>query len=546
MKTAVFIENHPQATDTIRRWDELKSRRSKHEQDWEDIARLIRPQRGGFSQNDHKTRDHTKPLSSEPILAASSFASGIYASITNPANRWGGLETPDPQFNKWKPMADWIDHATNKVLASFGPSVSQFYSATYQAYTDLAAFGNCTGYDQVDIGKKRFIDVTLSLAEVVVDIDAHGRVVEMIRKFTLKPRAAVREYGDKSLPDKISDMAVKGASDDLTFYYHILPNDQFVKGKLGPRGKEWLAFTVCEVGRGLVKTAGHDEMPGYYTRWDVDSGHTYGTGQGFIALASARTHNLMDAATIRAAQFAADPTKLAPDRNAIPLNGTFRPGVTIYGGTNMQGNPVVRNMEHSTNIGLTIEEKRAKLEEVKTAFHYSLMTMHNRTGVSEEETRIMEEAQLRNWAPNADRVMEEYGARKFERRFKLLWRQGQINPPPPDAGGMALRVRYQSMAAMAMKAREGAAIRQFVNDLAPMAQTGSRALDRRDDDAIIEALHEASPSLPASILRSREDADHIAQVRAEKQEQAEQVQLAQAAGGVAKDLGVTLGAEGIQ
>lgn len=546
MKQDAVIENDPRAIEAMRRWDELKTRRTSFEQDWEDIAALMRPQRGGFGLYDHKRRDQVKPLSSDPSLALGSFAAGIYSSLTNPANRWGGFETPDEDLNKWRPMAEWNDHVTNRVLASFSPAVSGFYGATFQAYSDLAGFGNAAGYDQIDTKNRKFIDVTMSLAEVVVDIDAHGRVVEMVRKFTLKPRAAVREYGETSLPKKIVDLATDGKSDDLVFFYHVVANDQFVKGKLGPRGKPWLAVTACQLERALVKMGGHDDMPVYYPRWDVDSGMTYGTGPGMVALPSARTHNLMDAATIRAAQHAADPTKLAPDRQAVPLNGTFRPGSVVYGGIDMRGNTMIRNMEHATNIGLTMEEKRAKSEAVKEAFHYSVMSLAGRTGVTEEETRIQEEARLRNWAPHADRIMEEYAARKFERRFRLLWRAGQLRPPPPEAAGQPLRVRYQSSAAMAMRAREGAAVRQFIGDMGPLAQMNPRYLDRLDPDAIAEALHDASPSLPARILRSRDDADELARARAEQEAQAKQMQMMEQAGGVAKDIGITLDAGGMQ
>lgn len=546
MKQSPVVENDPYAKETIQRWGELKQVRAMHEPDWEDIARLIRPQRGGFGSDSHVGRKMEKPLSSEPIMAASGFAAGIYSAITNPANRWGGLETTDADFNKWKPMADWNDHATSKVLASFGPAVSGFYSATFQGYSDLAAFGNFAAYDQIDTVNKRFIDVTMSLAEVVVDIDAHGRVVEMVRKFTLKPRAAVREYGGANLPAKVVEMADKGTSDDITFYYHILPNDQFVKGLLGPKGKKWLAITACEIKHSRVRMGGHDEMPVYYSRWDVDSGHTYGTGPGFISLASARMVNLMDAATIRAAQAAADPTRLAPDRQAVPLNGTFRPGSVVYGAVDMRGNALIRNLDTSPNIGLTMDEKRSKIEAVKEAFHYSIMSLSGRTGVTDDESRIMEEARLRNWAPNADRIMEEYGARKFERRFQMLWRAGQIMPPPTEAAGKGMRVRYQSHAAMAMRAREGQAIRQFVGDLAPLAQVDPRYMDRVDADALTEALHDASPSLPSSILKSRDDADQIAQGRAQQAEQQQMMQMAQAGGGVVKDLAGALGQGGLQ
>lgn len=547
MKQAIALEESDRAKATIQRFQELKAIRAHHEQDWEDIARLIRPQRGGFSLDLQAKRKMEKPLSSEPILAHSSFASGIYASITNPANRWMGLQTPDDDLNAWKPMADWNDLVTRKVLKSFGPDVSSFYSSTYQAYADIAAFGNAAAYDEIDMAKRRFVDVTMSLAEVVVDIDAHGRVIELIRKYSLKPRAALREYGPDRLPSEVQDMEQKSNAQDLVFYQHVLPNDDFIKGKLGHRGKRWLSITVCEVKRTLVKVGGYDEMPSYYPRWDVDSGMTYGTGPGFIALPSTRQVNLMDAAHIRAAQMAADPPNLAPDRDAIELQGYIRPGHTVYGGVDQRGNPLLQKMRVNPDIGLSIDEKRAKVEAVREAFHYTLMSLNGRTGLTTEETMIMEEARLRNWAPHADRIMEEYGARKVERRFRLLWRAGQLPPPPPEAEGLPLQVTYQSQAAQAMRAREGQSIRQFISDLGPLAQLDPRYADRLDPDGVVEALHDASPNLPASILRSRGDADQIQQGRAEQAEQQQQMEMAAQAGGVVKDLAAAVpGAGGLQ
>lgn len=533
------------AHEAMRRWDELRAQRVQFEGDWEDIARLIRPQRGGFSNDKSKDRRQQKPLSSEPIMANNSMSSGLYAAITNPSNRWGGLETPDKDFNNWKPMAEWNDMATSRVLASFRPANSTFYSSTYQGYADISAFGQFAHYDEIDLEEQRFIDVTMSLAQVVVDVDAHGRVCEMVRRYHMAPRAAMRYFKKRrdALPAKLVDMAAKGSNDDIVFFHHIFLNDSYSSGKLGPAGKKYLSVHATEMEETTIRVAGYHEMPTYYPRWDVDSGQIYATGPGFVALASARVNHQMESATLRAAQYAADQTVLAPNRKHLPLEGTVRPGAVLYGGMTARGNQVVQALNKTSNIGLTMEEKKAKVGEIKNAFYYSLMSMHNRTGITTEEVQILQEAQLRNWAPHADRVMEEYAARKIERRFKMLWRSGQIAPPPKEAEGVPLMVRYQSAATMALKAREAIAVRQFIGDLGALAQLGSsgtRAGDRFDEDAAIEALHDASPTLPASILRSRDDANQRAQSRAAAQE--EQMQAAQlmeavkTGGAAAKDL----------
>ena len=197
------MEKDPRAEEAIRRWGELKTERARFEQDWEDIARLIRPQRGGFALDDHTRRVHEKPLSSAPIIAQSTFAGELYGTITNPANRWMGLKTTDPELNDWQPMREWLHSSASRVLASFRPAMSGFYDASLQLYSDIAAFGNSAQYDEVQEGSRRILDVTLSLAEVVWDIDAHGSVIEIVHKFRLTARAAVRMFDGKGVSGRV-------------------------------------------------------------------------------------------------------------------------------------------------------------------------------------------------------------------------------------------------------------------------------------------------------------------------------------------------------
>jgi len=528
-------KNHIRAHEAMTRWRQLKQDRAQHERDWADIARLIRPQRGGFSLADPGSRTMEKALSSEPIQAASSFASGIYSGLTNPASTWFGFETPDPDLNAWQAMAEWNDIVTRRVFASFGPSLSSFYSSTFQAYADIAAFGNAVAYDEFDPVERRFMDVTLSLAEVVFDVDAWGRVWEWVRRFSLTPRQAVARFGVAALPPSVRKAAEEGGQADVWLYHHILPNADWRSGRIGAKGKPVLSITICEMDEWLVREAGYEELPAYAPRWDVDTGQVCGTGPGFVALPSARSVHQMEAATLRAAQFAADPTLLAPSREDWPLSGTIRPGTVVYNGVNARGDQMVRPLQIGGGIGLTVQEKASKVEEIKNAFHYSILTLQGRTGVTAEESQIIEEARMREWAPHSDRIMEEYAARKVERRFRELWRRGQLPPPPKEAAGVPLQVRYTSAAQLAKKAREGSEIMRFIQNLAPLAQISPRAIDRFDVDAAIEALHEASPNLPAKILRARDAADKLAEARAQQQQMAQMAQMAQPLAGAMKD-----------
>jgi hypothetical protein len=536
----VARENHEAARAARRRWDELKTERNSHERDWQSIARLLRPQRSGFGLDDHTGEHPEKPLSSAPIMAQTNFAAGLYGSLTNPANRWMGLRTADPDLNRWQPARAWLDTASDIVLGSFAPAVSPFYSAAVQLFSDLAAFGNAAQYDEAHIEERRILDQTLSLAEVVWDIDGHGRVCEVVRRFRLKPAAAVALFRG-AVPARVAEMAERGANDRVVFLQHVLKNDGYRRGMAGARGKPWLSLHVCEIGDTLVREGGYEEMPFYVARWEVESGATCGTGPGFVALASARTHARMDEATIRAAQRAADPTILAPDRQDWPLSATIRPGAVVYGGINMQGQRMLAPLDTFTGINLTLQEKQAKLDEIRDAFHFTLMNLAGRTGMTATEVMTINEERMRLWAPHMGRVQEEYLAPKIARRFGMLWRAGQIPPPPPEMAGAPLQVDYLSAAAMAQRSTEGASIVRLIEDIGPLAQAKPRLLDRIDEDALIEALAEARGA-PARILRDRETADAIAQARQQAEQLAQGLAAARQGAGAMKDMGAAMAA----
>ncbi|SFI60601.1 portal protein [Albimonas pacifica] len=528
-------EKDPRAVAAIDAWSSLKGERAHHEQDWEELARLIRPQRGNFTAAAPELPRNEKPLSSAPIVAQSNFASGLYGTLTNPANRWFELGTTDQALADFQPMREWLDVASRITLASFAPSVSPFYSQASQLFGDISTFGNAAQYGEQPAGERRFLDVTLSLAEVVVSIDAYGRVDEWVRRFKLGATAAARRYGLEALPERIQTAAMKGSRDSFVFFQHVHMNDGWRKGMLGPRGKRWSSIHVSEEAAAVVRHSGYADMPVDFPRWDVETGQGYGRGPGWIALAEARKLDLFERANLRAAQRAADPTLLAPEREVMPLRGRVRPGELVYGGVDAAGRKMLQTLDTVSGVPLTLEMKERAVEHIRDAFHWSLMNLAGRTGMTATEVIERQEEKLRLMAPHMGRVQEEYLAPKIARRFRQLMSAGQIPQPPQEARGADLTIEYTSAAAMAARSAEGAATVRLLTDLAPLAQTNPRVWDRLSEDDIVEVLAEARGA-PARLLRSREEADKLGQARAQQEQGAQLLAAAEAGGGIMKDL----------
>jgi hypothetical protein len=104
-------------------------------------------------------------------------------------------------------------------------------------------------------------------------------------------------------------------------------------------------------------------------------------------------------------------------------------------------------------------------------------------------------------------------------------------------------VEYLSAAAMAQQADEHMRLTQFIANVAPLTQMDPRYKDRVSEDDVIEALH-ATGGVTARVLRSREDADRLAQQRAEAAQQQAAMQMAQQGAGAMRDVAGAMGMMG--
>lgn len=531
-----------EADHTIRRWGELKTIRALYEPEWEEIAKFIRPQRSGFTGLPHEGAGRLKGVfSSTPMIAAEHLASGLYGTLTNQAEPWMSLTLPDPELADHKPVKLWLDTVSRLILNSFQPAFSPFYPASIQVFQDLVAFGNACSYDELRPEKQRIADLSISPAEICVDVDAFGEVVEAVRRFRVSGRAAVDLFGTRRLPPSILEAAEKGKADRFWFYHHVEPNRDWKSGALGPRGKPFRSRYVSEIERAVVATGGYEEMPFSYPRWSVDGGATYGQGAAFIALADARTLNLIEAANLEAGQRAARPPLLAPDRRALPYDVKATPGSVLYGAMTSGGRQLVQEMTIGRQTGLTLEMVERKSEQIRDALYWTLMQLVGRTGMTATEVLERQEEKLRLMAPYLGRSQHEYLVPKVQRRFGMLWRAGQLPPPPPEISGSRLEVKYRSIAALAAKSRDGAAITRLLADLTPLAQVTPRAFERLDVDALVEALAEAR-GVPASVLLSREEANAAAEARAQQEQMAQGLAMAEQGADVLQKLAAAGGA----
>lgn len=495
------------ATHIVDRWYRLKHDRSTYESVWQEIADFLRPLRAEFlsgARTPGQRRDQ-RVFDSTPIVAADNFTGGIYAMMTNPANRWFALRLEDEALDDYAPARAWLYDVETRLLASFGPQVSRFYNAIPALYADLACFGTAVfSSEEVFADRWRILDRTHALAEVCIAEDALGDVDTVYRRFAVEARNAAALFGDRLSAD-IQKAATREPFRRFEFIHAVEPA---IERALHP-----VASTYVEVeARRVVGEGGYAETPYHVPRWTQASGEIYGRGLGEAVLADVKMLNRMDRTTIRAAEKMADPPLLAGDEGVVKAARTYSGGVT-YGALDGAGNPLIKPLYTGANVSVAFEMMEARRNTIRDGFYFSLLQLVGSPSMTATEWLGRQEEKLRLMGPNLGRIQSEFLSPLIRRRFGILARANQLPPAPAEIQGTPLRVEYVSPLARAQAAGEAHAVVRLYESVAAIANLDPTVMDNLNHDEAVQTLARGW-AVPAKILRDAAQVESIREDRA--------------------------------
>ena len=509
----------------------LKSARSQFEHTWQDIADYIRPLRSEFNRmSSPGDRRNQRIFDSVPIMAADGFAGGIYGMMTNPANRWFALRLQDDELNDYDPVRDWLYEAETRILHSFGPQVSRFYSVLPGLYADLACFGTAVFYSEELPGQGRISDSVRSLAECVISENAWGDVDTVYRRFQMTGRQAAQMFEGKLHP-QTQRMVDKDPLCMIDFLHCVKPNEDY---KGSDAEKPFVSIYLEEEKKHEVARAGYYEQPYHVPRWSLSAGEIYGRGLGEQVLPDVKMLNRMDETAIKAAQKIADPPLAAPDEGVIKAARTYPGGIT-YGAIDQNGTQLLRPLYTGGNIGITETMMEQRRNTIREGFYFSLMQMIGSPNMTATEWTGRQEEKLRLLGPNLGRIQSEFLSPLIKRRFGMLLRSNSLPPPPEEIQGSPMMVEYVSPLARAQMAGEATAVQRLYQSLGPIAELDPSVMDNVDHDEAVQVMARGF-AVPAKVLRGQ---DQIAEVRAGRQQQEQMgrmAELAKTGAGAVRDL----------
>lgn len=528
----------------IRR-SELKQDRSTYEPTWREINDYIAPRSSRFEgelTNDGTRRDQMI-INTSPRLAARTLASGMQSGITSPMRPWFKLALPDPDMNEYKPYKLWLSDV-ERVLR-YILSRSNIYDRLKSNYGTLGNYGTSALWvdeDNSDVVRAHdFLTGSFYLST-----NAAGYVDTMYRVTTLTTTQMLERFGMEMVSEQVKNAYDIGNYQTKFDVVHLVePNRNYKPASALSQHKRfasvWYDMTAKDPkNANILKYSGYDDQPFMGPRWDVMGENVYGFGCGEVAIGDCKQLQLMEKRKLQGIDKNVNPPMVADaslrnQRTSVVPNETTYVNGMITGSRPgfapaYQVNPYLRDLK---------EEILGVSQRIDEAYFKNLFLMvtefADQPNITATQINTMREEKLMMLGPVLERLNDELLDPLIDRVFNIAWKRGMLPPPPEGIENTNLRVEYISVMAQAQKAMGIGNIERFVGFVGNVAQMYPEALDKVNIDEVIEEYADGV-AVPPKAVRT---ADEAQEIRAGREQQAQQMQAAQA-GVMAADTARTL------
>ncbi|MDK2957864.1 MAG: hypothetical protein PWQ57_3362 [Desulfovibrionales bacterium] len=514
------------ARDILRRFAELERRREPYHALWEDIANYAGPSFGGFtSDKEYPVEPEAEVVDTTLRRSAAILSSGLLSFLSSPSQRWFRLTHPDRSAADDKQVRVWLQQVEDVFYGVLTRSC--FYAHQHTAYHISGLFGVKALYvDEAPDGELRFM--ARPLQELYLAQDHLGRVDTVFRRFKLSARQAVQAFGREQVGEAVRRAADDGRDEEtFTFLHAVYPAEDKKLAKGMPVASVYLDLD----GQRTLSVGGFEESPYIVDRWQEHPATAYSADwPGLSAIADSRMVNEMKRLILESGQLAAAPPLWVPDDGFVGRISMEPRAINYYdkaaGNQISDFGPMSAGGDPRFGLDLLNMSRR----DIQEAFFVDLfLTVRQRIqqGGAPTATEISELAQEKMFllGPMLYRQQESFD-RLFNRMFRLLWRRGEIPPPPRTLKGRPFDVDYVSPLALAQKEAQTKAILQTYRDVAPIAQVDASVLENFKHDVILRRIAEQR-GFPQTGLRSEQE---VAEFRARKAEAVQQSELQSVAG----------------
>lgn len=526
----------------VKRFLQVKERRTTVQQTWDIIEELVMPYRGRFFKD--ITDEHAvewrnrKVWDSTAVMAHQNLAASLHGSLTSPAINWFEILFRDDKLNENKEASTWLRNASEQVYYELQDS--NFNLEINEAYQDICGYGTSflTEEEVNPDSWEGIIFQGVPLKEAFFEEDFLGQCRYFYRHFKWDATKILSKFGEE-VPQNIKEAAERGDDQKFEVVFCIYPRN-IAKPELAtvleatqrPYGFKYLTVNGSEL---LGKEGGYYEMPVFVPRWRKTSESQWGNSPAMFALADILTVNEWVEIMTVWSEKQTDPPIFIEERAQIADLELSASSVNVV--RNIDG---MKEWVSAGNISVTESGIDQLRDNIRNYFFNDQLNFPSpqNTPMTATEAQIRYELMQRLLGPTLGRLQSDMLDPIIQRTFNMLARAGQF-PQVPDIvlkSNPEMDIRYLGALARAQRVDQAQAVERWAMSLANLSQVMPGVLDVPDDEKIARELG-ILLNVDPKLMRDSGEVQAVRKQRATQQQQMEKAALASATGQAAQEVG---------
>jgi len=492
----------------------------------------------GRSETNDGTKKTQKIFDGTPGYALGVAASGMLTGMTPPARPWFRLTLADPDMTKLEGVKEWLEEVERRIYDVFNRS--NFYSDQHTANKELILFGTAAS-TMLESYETVLWFRNYTMGEYLFSCNPEGKPDTFYRTTWMTAKQMVEELGIDNLSISAKTAYERSNTEELFQVANLIePNDSRIELKAsGGRKFRSVYYEPRSDSSKVLAVRGFDDFPVAISRWAVIGNNAWGFSPTFDMLPDIKDLHLEKKEYLEALAKVTKPPLIAPGTMKAPAINSIPNGLSHD--NSVSASAGLRPLyQINPQLAVQLDGIERLKNDIKTGYFNDLFKSIIETAAGRRtatEVIEMHNERLSLLGPVVESRAKTLDV-TIERVYGILERSGMLPEPPQAIAGMDIKIEYISMLAQAQKAMGVTAIEQTFGFAGQLAAVYPQILDNLDPDEAITVYGE-NVGASAKVFRSKSERDALRMQRAQEEQQAQNMVMAQNLAQGAKTLSET-------
>lgn len=534
--------------ELMKRQHQLEKEREPYEDIWDEVSYFGAARRPDFKNKSKLVKKHgTQIYDGTPASALNLYVDGILGYYVSRNLEWfnyriGGYQLQG--LNEVKEVRNWLQQIKEAVYWELNRS--NFYDAIREFLLDGASIGNANLFIDENLTDDSIDFLVRHPRELWYMERSNGSIDVIHRKFKLTAKQAVNDFGKENVSVNIRNAYENNRmNEEYEFIHAICPKNDLIPQEYDSKISksknfwEYVSYYFEADKKNLLRRGGYRTLNPVIWRMEKYSGESYGRGLLGNAISEVKRLNSASKTEMEVAQLSAEPAMNIPFEMKDDVDLTPH-GQNYY----RDAGRIIQPIQSGANYPIT-EDYITRLQTmIERHFKVEFFLMLARSEGTMTATEIIEKQGEKVALMTSQLGLLANALNKIHNRLlNIMYEQKKIPTDIPSVileqtgGFFDLDVQYVGPLAEAQKRLfKARGIRQSLEVAAPYIEMFPGILDTLDDVALAKKLF-TSHGMPSDVIRDDEEIQRIRQQRAQQQQQAFLMEMAEKEAKMASNLG---------